>query len=109
LCLVSGCGALAILEYLIGPWWVRLNKTIDFDCFTARRVPNKAASYWQRFGLFLFIFFLRENGYLLDSKEKVKLNENALVALALLMAESEPQNKDLMIRLTMNILTEDFN
>lgn len=63
----------------------------------------------KRIGSFLFILFLRENGYLVDSKGKIKLNENALVALALLIAESEPRNKELMIRLIMNLLTEDMN
>jgi hypothetical protein len=35
-----------------------------------------------------------------------KINDNALVALALLTAESEPRNKELMIRLIMNLLAE---
>ena len=33
-----------------------------------------------------------------------KINDNALVALALLTAEGEPHNKDLMIRLIMNLI-----
>jgi len=62
----------------------------------------------KRIGSFPFILFLRENGFLADSKGQVKLNENALVALALLMAESEPRNKELMARLIMNLLMEDM-
>jgi len=60
----------------------------------------------KRIGSFLFILFLRENGYLEDAAGQVKINDNALVALALLIAESEPRNKDLMIRLVMNLLVE---
>jgi prophage maintenance system killer protein len=60
----------------------------------------------KRIGSFLFILFLRENGYLEDVAGHVKINDNALVALALLIAESEPPNKELMIRLTMNLLAE---
>ena len=60
----------------------------------------------KRIGSFLFILFLRENGYLEDAKGMPKINDNALVALALLTAESEPRNKELMIRLIMNLLAE---
>ncbi|WP_298136854.1 Fic family protein [Acidiferrobacter sp.] len=60
----------------------------------------------KRIGSFLFILFLRENGYLEDATGQVKINDNALVALALLIAENEPRNKDLMIRLVMNLLAE---
>jgi prophage maintenance system killer protein len=61
----------------------------------------------KRIGSFLFILFLRANGYLKDATGAPKINDNALVALALLTAESEPQNKDLMIRLVMNLLADD--
>ena len=60
----------------------------------------------KRIGSFLFILFLRANGYLNDATGAPKINDNALVALALLTAESEPQNKDLMIGLIMNLLAE---
>ena len=60
----------------------------------------------KRIGSFLFILFLRENGYLEDAAGVPKINDNALVALALLTAESEPRNKELMIRLIMNLLAE---
>lgn len=60
----------------------------------------------KRIGSFLFILFLRENGYLEDANGRTKINDNALVALALLIAESKPRNKDLMIRLVMNLLAE---
>jgi prophage maintenance system killer protein len=58
----------------------------------------------KRIGSFLFILFLRENDYLEDVNGVPKINENALVALALLTAESEPRNKELMIRLIMNLI-----
>lgn len=62
----------------------------------------------KRIGSFLFILFLRENGCLEDASGHVKLNDNALVALALLIAESDPAQKDLMVRLIMNLLAEDL-
>lgn len=36
----------------------------------------------------------------------IKLNDNGLVALALLIAESNPTQKDLMVRLVVNILMD---
>lgn len=61
----------------------------------------------KRIGAFLFILYLRENRYLTDARGELKLNDNALVALALLTAESEPGNKELMIRLIMHLLTDE--
>lgn len=54
----------------------------------------------KRIGSFLFLLFLRENNLL----DRSGINNNGLVALALLIAESDPKQKDLLIRLTMNLL-----
>jgi DNA ligase (NAD+) len=54
----------------------------------------------KRIGSLLFLIFLRENNLL----EQSGINDNALVALALLIAESDPKQKDLMIRLIINLL-----
>ena len=61
----------------------------------------------KRIGSFLFVLFLRENSYLNDSAGRMRFNDNALVALALLIAESDPAQKELMVRLIMNLLTEE--
>lgn len=60
----------------------------------------------KRIGSFLFIVFLARNNYLFNKKGEKKFNDNALVALALLIAESDPKDKDLMIKLIMNFLNE---
>jgi len=54
----------------------------------------------KRIGSFLFLIFLQENNVL----EQSGINDNGLVALALLIAESDPRQKDLLIRLTINLL-----
>lgn len=56
----------------------------------------------KRIGSFLFLLFLQENGLL----EKSGINDNGLVTLALLIAESDPRQKDLLIRLVLNLLHE---
>lgn len=55
----------------------------------------------KRIGSLLFLLFLDENGLL----EKSGINQNGLVALTLLIAESDPRQKDLLIRLVMSLLS----
>jgi prophage maintenance system killer protein len=57
----------------------------------------------KRTGAFLFVDFLARNGRLLRGGEPV-INDVGLAALALLVAESDAQNKDVMIRLIENML-----
>lgn len=54
----------------------------------------------KRIGSFLFMLYLRQEAI------AHSLNPSALTALALLIAESAPASKDLMIRLIMNLLVE---
>ena len=44
--------------------------------------------------------------YLKSQNKPIKINENGLVALALLIAESNPAQKEIMIRLTVNLLVD---
>ncbi|MGP9768644.1 RhuM family protein [Halomonas sp. AOP13-D3-9] len=53
----------------------------------------------KRCGSFLFLWYLRRNAALLDRPVEQLINDNTLVALALLVAESLPDQKTLMIRL----------
>jgi prophage maintenance system killer protein len=57
----------------------------------------------KRTGAFLFVDFLARNGRLIRAGEPV-INDVGLAALALLVAESNAKNKDVMIRLVMNML-----
>ena len=60
----------------------------------------------KRIGSLLFIHYLDKNNHLYKTNGEMLINDNALVALALLIAESEPKNKDLMIALIKNLLAE---
>ncbi|CAM4316266.1 RhuM family protein [Bordetella muralis] len=53
----------------------------------------------KRCGSFLFLWYLRRNRHLLARSVEQLINDNTLVALALLVAESLPDQKTLMIRL----------
>jgi len=60
----------------------------------------------KRIGSFLFILFLHKNGIAYKSNSEPKINDNALVSLALLVAASEPSQKELMVKLIVNLLSE---
>lgn len=58
----------------------------------------------KRIGAFLFIWFLQRNRYHLKPDGAVKINDNALTAIALLVAQSDPAQKEIMVRLIMNLI-----
>jgi death-on-curing family protein len=61
----------------------------------------------KRIGAYLFILFLYKNGILYRSDGEAKINDNALASLALLVATSKPEQKDIIIKLVINMLTDD--
>lgn len=58
----------------------------------------------KRIGALLFVWFLQKNRHLLRDNGENKINDNTLVALALLVAQSNPSEKDLMIKLISNLV-----
>ena len=59
----------------------------------------------KRIGAFIFVWFLEKNKHLLKKNGEKKINDNALTALALLIAQSNPADKALMIKLICNLIT----
>jgi len=60
----------------------------------------------KRIASFIFVYFLDKNNYLYKASGEKKINDNALVALALLVAESNPEEKEIMIKIIKNLLIE---
>lgn len=58
----------------------------------------------KRIASILFVYFLNKNNYLYKNSGERKVNDNTLVALAILIATSLPSDKDVLIRLLVNIL-----
>jgi len=58
----------------------------------------------KRTGAFLFLRFLHQNNYLFDKKGLVKINDSALTALTLLVAESDPKEKEVIIALITQLI-----
>src|SRR5690606_18458400 len=74
----------------------REEKAAHLLYFTIKNHPFTDGN--KRIGSFLFILYLRHEGI------ASAINDNTLTALALLVAESNPANKDLLLRLIVNLL-----
>jgi prophage maintenance system killer protein len=61
----------------------------------------------KRIGTLLFLEYLRRHGLLSRTDDTPRLADTAMVALALLIAESDPSQKDLMIRLVLNLIGDE--
>ncbi len=59
----------------------------------------------KRIGAFLFVWFLEKNKHRFKRSGELKINDNALVALALLVAQSNPDDKEIMIKLVINLIS----
>ena len=60
----------------------------------------------KRIGAALFLHFLNRNGALYRNGKQI-INESTLAAITLLIAESDPKEKDVMIHIVMNFLRWD--
>ena len=58
----------------------------------------------KRIGAFLFIWFLEKNRHRFRANGEVKINDTGLTTLALLIAQSDPREKEMMIRLVVNLI-----
>lgn len=61
----------------------------------------------KRIGAFMFVWFLQLNKHHLKQNGEAKINDNALVAIALLVAQSDPMQKDTMIKLIINLIKDE--
>lgn len=58
----------------------------------------------KRIAAFLFIWFMENNGILYRPDGFKKIADNALVALTLMIAESKPEEKEMMIKVVVNLI-----
>ena len=57
----------------------------------------------KRIAASIFIYFLNQNNLLFRNGEKI-ISDSSLVAITLLLAESKPEEKEMMVKLVMNFL-----
>ena len=58
----------------------------------------------KRIGSFVFVWFLEQNNYHKNQEGKRKIDDNTLVALALAVAQSLPEQRELIIKLIINLI-----
>jgi prophage maintenance system killer protein len=58
----------------------------------------------KRIAAFLFVWFLEKNNILYRLDGSKRIADNALVALTLMIAESKPEEKDMMIKVVVNLI-----
>lgn len=60
----------------------------------------------KRIGAFLFVWFLEKNKHGFKKSGELKINDNALTAIALLVAQSAPEEKKMMTQLIINLVKD---
>ena len=60
----------------------------------------------KRIGAAIFLWFLEKNGILTDAGGQTRISQEALVALTLMIAESDPKEREMMTHLTVALLEE---
>lgn len=58
----------------------------------------------KRIAAYLFIWFMEKNGILYRSDGSKRLADNALVALTLMIAESKSDEKEMMVKVMVNLI-----
>lgn len=58
----------------------------------------------KRIAAFLFVWFLEKNNILYRSNGSKRIADNALVAITLMIAESKPDEKDMMTKVVVNLI-----
>lgn len=92
--------AIATIEQGFGDEWFYPNvasRAAHLLYFVIKNHPLADGN--KRSGSFLFLWYLQLNQHLLARQVEQLINDNTLVALALLVAESLPEQKELMVRL----------
>lgn len=88
-------------------WWEDLYSSIEEKAANLLYfvVKDHPFTDWnKRSGAFLFILFLSKNHILFDQEWNKKINDRALVAITLLIAESNPKDKEIMVKLLVNLI-----
>lgn len=61
----------------------------------------------KRIGAFLFVWFLKKNDILYKKDGSRKIADNTLVALTLMIAESKPVEKNMMVKVVVNLINDN--
>ena len=97
---LEGNDAKEILK-VIGDYSKALDLLDDYDHRTLKKIDGN-----KRIAATLFIYFLNFYGILYKNEQQI-IDNNTLTALTLLIAESNPKEKEVIIDLVMNFLNNE--
>ena len=60
----------------------------------------------KRIAAFLFLWFLEKNNALYRKDGSKRIPDNALVAITLMIAESNPAHKDIIVKVIINLINK---
>ena len=60
----------------------------------------------KRIAAWLFVWYLNKNNYLYNQTGKLKIENNALASITLMIALSKPEEKELMVRVIINSINK---
>ena len=58
----------------------------------------------KRIAAWLFVWYLNKNNYLYKKDNSKRVNNNTLVALTIMIAESNPNEKEIMVNVIINLI-----
>lgn len=61
----------------------------------------------KRIAAMLFLWFMEKNGVLYGEDGRKRIGDNTLVALTLMIAESKPEEKDVMVKVVVNLINQE--
>ena len=61
----------------------------------------------KRIAAMLFLWFMENNGILYSKDGHKRIADNTLVALTLMIAESRPEEKDVMVKVVVNLINKN--
>lgn len=61
----------------------------------------------KRIAAMLFLWFMEKNGILYSEEGNKRIADNMLVALTLMIAESKAEEKDIMVKLVVNLINKE--
>ena len=61
----------------------------------------------KRIAVMLFLWFMEKNGILYSADGRKRIADNTLVALTLMIAESRTEEKDVMVKVVVNLINKD--
>ena len=79
----------------------------DYDTPSTRSTTTTMSDVNKRIAATLFLWFMNNNGILYNLDRTKRIADNTLVALTLMIAESRTEEKDVMVKVVVNLINKN--